>query len=102
MALRNIAEDCADSDFNSRLPTKRRAEILQSLNTALPTLLPRLYAFMSKTFEARQGNPLAGDVLRAALQLIKRMLQWIALDTMFQPEWNFMGVFTALATPVST
>jgi len=101
MALRNIAEDCSDSDFNSRLHTKRRAEILQSLNANLTILLQRLYSFMSKTFEGRDSNTLAADVLRAAMQMIRRLLQWIAVDMVFQPERSFMGVFTTLALQVS-
>lgn len=50
-ALRNVAEDCVDADFNARLPTQRRTEILKQLNAELPDVLPRLFQVMARTYE---------------------------------------------------
>ena len=50
-ALRNVAEDCVDSDFNARLPTNRRTDILRQLNMELPEVLPRLFQVMARTYE---------------------------------------------------
>lgn len=50
-ALRNVAEDCVDSDFNARLPTNRRTDILKQLNGELPEVLPRLFQVMARTYE---------------------------------------------------
>lgn len=54
-ALRNVAEDCVDSDFNARLPTNRRTDILKQLNGELPEILPRLFQVMARTYEGMRA-----------------------------------------------
>lgn len=96
MALRDMAEDCMDADFNSRLPTGRRTDILRQLNLELPALLPRLYRFMETTYQTRNTNPAAAEVLKAALQTLKRLVGWIPHDLLFGPEMSFVDVFRFL------
>ncbi len=94
LALRNLAEDCVDSDFNSVLPTARRTDILRTLNMELPTVLPRLFALMAQTYEGRATDPgVAAEILKAALQTLKRFVVWIPPDLLMRPEMSFIDVF---------
>lgn len=111
-----------DSDFNARLPTNRRTDILRQLNVELPDVLPRLFQVMARTYEGeclservrhvrlacfrqathssipapigRQADPAAAaEVLRAALQLLKRLVLWVSPDLLMRPDINFLQVF---------
>ncbi len=129
-----------DSDFNARLPTNRRTDILRQLNVQLPDVLPRLFQVMARTYEGewrrslsqtlgwcrarlnppsplgparhshshshlhhtagRQADPAtAAEVLKAALQLLKRLVQWLSPDLLMRPEMNFLQVFWCVVCP---
>ncbi|GAX13879.1 hypothetical protein FisN_5Lh226 [Fistulifera solaris] len=44
--LQLLAEDCTDSDFNAKVPTTRRNDILKGLNEVVGSFLPLLYQLL--------------------------------------------------------
>ena len=109
MALRNMAEDCTDSNFNARLSTKRRSSILRAVNIRLEQLLLMTFQY----FELQFGNyqqaqtALAGGggmdvkealvratmLLRANLAMLRRFLLWIRHQDLLTPAHDFVAVF---------
>ena len=45
-----LTEDCTDSDFNSKISTRRRNDILQGLNEVKAQLLPPIFSFLSQQY----------------------------------------------------
>lgn len=95
-ALASIAEDCVDSDFNTKLSTMRRTEILRAFNIELPILLPRLYVYLAKVYENRATIPESAQVLRYGLGFIQRLVSWVSVDLILAPEANYLDVFRSL------
>mmetsp|Transcript_4472 Transcript_4472/g.7650 ORF Transcript_4472/g.7650 Transcript_4472/m.7650 type:complete len:1339 (-) Transcript_4472:503-4519(-) len=52
MILHDLAEDCTNSDFNTSLPPRRKADILQALRNDLDTLLKLFYTFLETSYVA--------------------------------------------------
>mmetsp|Transcript_23382 Transcript_23382/g.34894 ORF Transcript_23382/g.34894 Transcript_23382/m.34894 type:complete len:1349 (-) Transcript_23382:172-4218(-) len=48
--LKIITEDCTDSDFNARISTTRRNDVLIGLNEISPQILPLLFALLSSQY----------------------------------------------------
>ena len=77
MVLRNLAEDCTDSNFNSRLSAGRRNDILRGITTNLEPLLALTYAYMGQQFQAFTQAGATADaqtvpaiLLRSALGMV--------------------------------
>eukprot|EP00611_Tribonema_gayanum_P015397 TRINITY_DN2722_c0_g1_i2.p1 TRINITY_DN2722_c0_g1~~TRINITY_DN2722_c0_g1_i2.p1 ORF type:complete len:1027 (-),score=317.33 TRINITY_DN2722_c0_g1_i2:1457-4537(-) len=113
MALTGVIQDCQDSDFQSRLASKRRNDITQALNTALPDLLRMLQAFMSHHYAqlrtlSGQGGAAATSpalamnvvVLNRALVLLQNLVPWTPVDQLASSEHDFVGdLLTLIAEP---
>ncbi|KAG5177597.1 armadillo-type protein [Tribonema minus] len=109
MALTGVIQDCQDSDFQSRLASKRRNDITQALNTALPDLLRMLQAFMShhyaqlRTLSGQGGAAAASPalamnvvVLNRALVLLQNLVPWTPVDELASSQHDFVGDLLAL------
>lgn len=104
MVLRNVAEDCTDAQFNSRLSTGRRNDVLRGLRAHVPTLLALTYAYMSHQFQqacAAQTAAAGADgstdspaacLLRASLNMVKRFHLWIRPEELLADDHDFTQV----------
>ncbi len=45
-----LIENCTDSDYNSKIDTKRRNDVLQGLNEVSGQMLPRVYSLLSTQY----------------------------------------------------
>ena len=54
--LRLIAEDCTDADFNAKISTQRRNDILIGLNEVHSQFLPHLYRLLLESYPLLQTS----------------------------------------------
>lgn len=126
--LRNIAEDCTDACFNSRLTTSRRNEILRAIKPHIPNILNITYSFMSIQYQILIENDLSSSggvgnetssnelnqsendikrttavlLLKGCFQMLKRYTLWIRVDQLIKPEHDFTIVcLTVMSSIIS-
>jgi len=107
MVLRNVAEDCTDAQFNSRLSTGRRNDVLRGLRAHVPNLLALTYAYMSHQFqqacaaqasssttsaERNSADGPAACLLRASLNMVRRFHLWIRPEELLAEDHDFTQV----------
>ena len=106
MVIRNLAEDCTDSNFNSKLSAGRRNDVLKGITNNLEPLLALTYAYMGQQFQSygariinsqpneavQQAAHVAGILLRAALGMVRRLVLWVRLDQLLTPQHDFVIV----------
>jgi hypothetical protein len=99
LVLRNVAEDCTDAQFNSRLSTGRRNDVLRGLVAHVARLLPLTYAYMAHQFAQACAAPLtdgaAACLLRASLNMVKRFHLWIRPEELLADDHDFTQVRAA-------
>jgi len=86
LALAELAEDCADGDYNGRLPAKRRTDVLKALNTTAPAVVGHLFPFAQRSYELkRQAATATAQVgnrrLVAALRCLRHFATWVSWDS---------------------
>ena len=104
MTLRNLAEDCTDSNFNAKLTALRRNGIMKAASVHNDSMLNLTFSYMGLHFQTyRQANDemagaaaagmtmspqyqeatvraqRAGLLLRAGLSMLRRFVLWIRL-----------------------
>eukprot|EP00814_Leptocylindrus_danicus_P018484 CAMPEP_0116006852 /NCGR_PEP_ID=MMETSP0321-20121206/1967_1 /TAXON_ID=163516 /ORGANISM="Leptocylindrus danicus var. danicus, Strain B650" /LENGTH=1485 /DNA_ID=CAMNT_0003475469 /DNA_START=138 /DNA_END=4596 /DNA_ORIENTATION=+ len=81
-----LTEDCTDSDFNSKISTTRRNDILQGLNEIKPQLLSPIFAFLSQQY----------SILCTCKNTIREMESFLAREgrqptPLEREQYNFEG-----------
>ena len=102
LVLRNVAEDCTDAQFNSRLTTGRRNDILRAMKPSMEGLLALTFAYAGHQFQACAGAAGAGAadsagavLLRAALGMVRRLALWVRSEQLLTAEHDFVAVCLA-------
>jgi hypothetical protein len=98
LAFSGLVENCMDSDFNSKLPSQRRDDILKGLNLALPSFMSFIFAFMGAEYEVyRAGDAKAAAVLlNRSMCLLQRLMPWAPFELTHHPDHDFLQVFVTL------
>mmetsp|Transcript_20758 Transcript_20758/g.26993 ORF Transcript_20758/g.26993 Transcript_20758/m.26993 type:complete len:1442 (+) Transcript_20758:118-4443(+) len=108
--LRNIAEDCTDANFNSRLTTGRRNDILRAIKPHVQTLLNLTYSYMSIQYQILIENDNTNNtnnevvvntatiLLRGCLNMLKRFVLWIKPDELLNDHHDFLSVCLTIMT----
>jgi hypothetical protein len=122
IVLRNVAEDCTDSQFNSRLSAGRRNDILRAMRPHMEPLLLLTFAYMGTQFQAAGeaeraeaaaaaggggggggggaggGGGVAGLLLRTSLGMLRRFVTWVRFEVLLTPAHDFGAVCLACLT----
>jgi len=104
LVLKQLAEDCSDSDFNAKLTAARRADVLRGLHAEVPPMLPQIYQYMQTKFGLLEqppgpGRAAAAASLCAALGMLRGFVPWMRAADLFSPRHDFSAVFAALLRP---
>ena len=84
--LKTISEDCVDGDFNSKLPTKRRTQILKTFSVELPPLTP---VFLQTLVEHYQTKNESGvRIVQAIVELFGSLANHLNIHTLLYLESN--------------
>ncbi|GKY93691.1 hypothetical protein MPSEU_000336300 [Mayamaea pseudoterrestris] len=78
--FRLIAEDCTDSDFNAKISTQRRNDILIGLNEVRTQFLPHLYRLLLESYPVLQTAKQTLHNMHTYLLQSNRTLQQMALE----------------------
>jgi hypothetical protein len=108
--LRNIAEDCTDANFNSRLTTGRRNDILKAVRPHVDALLGLTYSYMSVQYqilvredgtdETQGEKATAVILLKSCLNMLKRYVLWIRTEQLLTTDHDFTAVcLTVMSLP---
>jgi len=103
----HVVEDCTDSDFNSKISTSRRNDVLQGIQEISPSFLKKIHEFIDfqyKTFLAHNETTNKAEKSSSAM-LIKEALnmmsifchsQGIPLELSFASDSDFVFVYLHL------
>ncbi|GMH73757.1 hypothetical protein TrST_g13794 [Triparma strigata] len=104
-ALRSLTEDCTDSDFNTKVSTARRNDVLQGLNEVSSLLLPLFHHFIQHHYgtllSSKQQNNLPAfnssvKLLLSALQCLKVFSIWMPLTWADNAAHDFVAIYLHL------
>ncbi len=102
-AVTIVTEDCTDSDFNSKVATARRNDVLQGLNEISSRFLPTVYQFLQHHYNSllspnqQSASPEESiKTLITALNMLHKFCIWMPLDWAYSPSHDFVSVFLHL------
>ncbi|GMH80393.1 hypothetical protein TL16_g08529 [Triparma laevis f. inornata] len=106
-ALRSLTEDCTDSDFNTKVSTTRRNDVLQGLNEISEMLLPLFHQFIQHHYSTllsskQPNNPnpnltsTSTKMLNCSLQCLKVFSIWMPLTWADNPSRDFVAIYLHL------
>jgi len=98
-ALTLTVEDCTDSDFNTKVSTSRRNDVLQGLNELAPTLLPAIFNVAQTQYNkllANKADPAPLKQLTELLSLLHTFCIWMPVEWADSPTHDFISVFLHL------
>jgi len=101
----HVIEDCTDSDFNTKISTDRRNDVLQGVQEMCDKFLKKIYEFLNfqyNRFLESNNNPLeqkkASTLIKAALEMmaIFSQSQGIKAEFAFNKDYDFVVVYLHL------
>ena len=98
-ALHLLAQDACSSEFNTCMPTKRRNQVLQGINKHLPVIIKSLYIVLNQQysiFNSDRSAKKAEILIVCALECLGVFVEWMQIDSCFEPGCNLLEVFSVL------
>ena len=94
LALRTltcVAEDCTSADYNAKVSTSRRNDVLRGLNALMDDqILPWLYGLMSDAHGSRYGG--FAVLLSQGLRMLAQLVQWVPREKLGAQGRDFVDV----------
>lgn len=80
-AIKLVAEDCVDADFNSKISTSRRTEVVKGLNEIAPGhFMPLMLQLLESSFRVLQSSKAVLHSMYSYLATEKRTIQSLSVE----------------------